>query len=122
MSRDHNNREFSVERLDEVEQLQSVQSPALHPDVLNEYGRPAFSDRSKSLVGVRGCPNRIPLIFQNTGDQVPNILLIVDDKNVCSHDQTLLMLTSGHGRQTGRTVVLMESEAKLWRPVFRRRP
>ncbi len=52
-----------VELLDQVEQLQPVDAPALHPDVEDQQRRLARADRRQRGVGVRGGAHRVALVL-----------------------------------------------------------
>ena len=69
-----------------VENLQPVQPAALQPDILDHEMRQAGRDNLERLVRVRRHPRAIALIFQNIGDKLPNIRLVIDDQDVMRHE------------------------------------
>ena len=82
---DHDHRQIAVERLDQVEQLQPVHAPALHPDVEDDQGRLAGANGQQGLFGVGRGSHRIAFIGENAGDEFADVRFIVDDQNVSRH-------------------------------------
>ena len=82
MAGDHDDRHLGVQLLQFGQQFQAVQARAPQPDVEQNQGRTSFVDSGNGLVTVRGHPGCVPLVFQNTGYQIPNIGLVVDYQNI----------------------------------------
>ena len=93
---DHHHRHVRVLALDRLEQLQSVELRALQPDVEQDQLRPARFDRRDRLVGIARQPRPVALVLEDAGDEFADVVFVVDDQNVSSHqDEPILSFSAG---------------------------
>jgi hypothetical protein len=85
VSGNHHHRHFRMLLHDRVEQLQAVEPAALQPDVQKYEVRTACNDRRQRAVAVGGRARMIALILQNAGYQLPDVVFVVDYKNIRCH-------------------------------------
>ena len=82
-----------------VEQLQAVKPAALQPDIEENQIRPPRGDGRKRAVAVRGRARAIALVLQNARDELPDVVFVVDYKNIRCH---VLMPARGFGDRSFR--------------------
>ena len=84
---DHQHRQRRIAPLDLLEQLQPVELRALQPDVEQDQRRPPVAER---LRAPRRCRRRcacvIAFVLEHARDEIPDVLLVVDDEDIESHD------------------------------------
>ncbi len=71
--------------LDLIKQLQAVHATALQPDVEEDHVRPTARDRRQRGIAVTRRPRLVTFVLENTGDEVANIGLVIDDQNIIRH-------------------------------------
>ncbi len=82
---DHHHRHVRVLALEHVEQLQTVQSRPLHPYVEKDQARAPACDFVEPAVGIVRLPRLIALILEDAGDQIADVVFVVDDQNIECH-------------------------------------
>jgi hypothetical protein len=85
VTRDHDDRRIRIVLLDLLEQLQPVEPAALQPDIEEHHVRTAARNFGQRLVAVARGPCRKSFVFENTGDQIADVRLVVDYQNVMCH-------------------------------------
>jgi len=85
MPGDHDHRQFGVQALDHVEQLQAVHAPAAHPDVEHDKRRLAGADGRQGALGILRRAHLIAVVFEDRGHQFTDIGLVVDDEHIAGH-------------------------------------
>jgi hypothetical protein len=78
----HQHRQGRIAPLDVFKKLQAVELGALQPNVEQDQRGPPLSQRRQRLVAVRRSAGRIALVFEHPRHEVPNILLIVNNKDI----------------------------------------
>ena len=81
--------------LDCLEQLQPVELGALQPDVEQDQLRAARLDRRDRLVRIARQARSVALILENAGDELANVVFVVDDEYVRSHQDDPIFSFSG---------------------------
>src|SRR5215813_2249635 len=71
---------------DSLQELQPVEPAALQPDVQKEKIRAPGRDLGQRIVAFACGARDKALVLQNSGNQLPDIGLVVDDQNVECHD------------------------------------
>ena len=71
--------------LEHVEQLQPVEPRPLHPDVEEDQARPPPCDLVESAIGIMGLPRLKTLVLEDAGDQVADVVFVVNDENIECH-------------------------------------
>ena len=87
MAGNHQHRERCVTPLDLVEQFQPVHLRALQPHVEQDQRGTPFTQCGQRGVAVGGDTGLIAFVFQDAGDKIADILLVIDDEYVERHDQ-----------------------------------
>jgi len=82
---DHHHRHARMLLLQPFEQLQAVELGTLHPDVEQHQMRPARRDGGDRLVGVARHARLMALVLQDSGDQLADVVFVIDDENVSGH-------------------------------------
>ena len=82
---DHHDRHVGMLLLDRLEQLQPVELRALQPDVEQDKLRPARLDRGERLVGIAREARAVALVLEDARDEFADVVFVVDDENVSSH-------------------------------------
>ena len=82
--------------LQDVEELQAVETGALHPDVEKDELRPPPLEGREGFVGILRGAGSMPFVFENAGDEVPDIGLVVDDQDVGRHSPPLCYRRAVH--------------------------
>ena len=71
--------------LNRFEQLQPVEFRALQPYVEEDQLWTARFNRRDGLVRIARQARAVPLVLQDAGDEPTDVVLVIDDKNVSSH-------------------------------------
>ena len=93
---DHHHRHFGVILLDLLEQLQPVELAALQPDVEKHQMRPPVGNLGERRIAVACGARGKAFILEDAGDQIANIRLVVDDKNVICHRSRLSLVAASY--------------------------
>ena len=96
---DHHHRHVAVLLLDHFQQLQAVEPRALHPDVEQHQMRPARLDRRQRLVGIARKAASMALVRENAGDELADVVLVVDDQDIGGHQDGLSCAKQPGARQ-----------------------
>ena len=95
VARDHYHWKIGMIGLQDIEQLQAVEARPLHPYIEEYEIWTPFGDLVQSAVGIRRLPRLVAFIFENSGNQFPDIFFVVHNQNVTSH---LLNCHRGYAR------------------------
>ena len=82
---DHDHGQALVLLLHLFEHLEPVEPRPLQPDIEKYEVRSAAGDGGERFVGVLGGSDPMPLVFQNSGDELSDVLFIVDNQNIGGH-------------------------------------
>ncbi len=85
MTGDHQDRDRRIAALDLVEQFEAVEARSLQPHVEQHQRRTARRDRVERGVAVRGSARSIAFVLEHPGDQVADVMLVVDDEDIECH-------------------------------------
>ena len=116
----HHDRHVRILPLDRLKQLQPVQLRTLQPDVEQDKLRPARLDRRDRLVRIARQARAVAFVLQNAGDEFADVVFVVDDENVSSHQDDPIFSFSGFGARPARRPAAAVSSAP-WRRVRRPR-
>jgi hypothetical protein len=98
VTRDDDDRQRRVERLDCLDQSQPVEARALQPHVDERERRAPLADRFERRVAVERGPRFVTLVLHDPGHEVADVALIVDNQNIKRHD---LLCPAGFGCAPG---------------------
>ena len=94
--RNHHHGHIRMLALDRLEQLQPVKLRALQPDIEEDQLRTARFDRRDRLVRIARQARPVSLILQDAGDEFADVVFVINDKNVSSHqDEPILSFSGG---------------------------
>ena len=82
---DHQHRQRRVAALDLLEQLEPVELRALEPDVEQDQRRPPVGQRRPAPRCCWRRSGRIAFVLEHPGNEVANVLFVVDDEYVEGH-------------------------------------
>ena len=85
-------RQLGVDLANDREDFEAVEAAALQPDVENDEVRLARFDCQQRLVAVAREAALVAFIFENAGDKLTDVSLVIDDQNVRCH-RSILSLT-----------------------------
>src|SRR6478736_9172467 len=71
--------------LDDIQDLEAVQPAALDPDIEKHKLRTASLDRRKRLLRRTGSPAAVPLVVEDSGNQFPDVGLVVNNQDIGTH-------------------------------------
>ena len=85
MAGNDDDRQRRVEILDRLDQPQPVEPRSLQPDVDQRQRGAPLTDRLQRGVAVGRRARLIAFVFHDSGDQLANVALVVDDQNIKRH-------------------------------------
>ena len=87
---DHHHRQVRLFALERIEHLDAVEPAALQPDVEHHQLRPALPHGAEGAFAVARHTGLETLVVQDAGDQIADVLFVVDDQNLRRHEQSVL--------------------------------
>ena len=81
----HHDRQFGMLGFEAVEQLQSVETAALEPDIEKNQIGPPRDDGAERFVAVACGARAVTLVLQDARDQFADIGFVVDDEDIGRH-------------------------------------
>src|SRR6185437_6416434 len=91
---DHHHRKIGMLALDEIEDLDSVETAPLQPDVENDKLRTTLAHGIKRGVAVRRHAGFKPLVVKDARNQIADVFLIVDDEDFRRYQRAVLAHSS----------------------------
>ena len=82
---DHHQRHLGVFLFDDIEQLQAIELAALQPDVEENEVRLARHDGRQGVIAVARGARVVALVLQDSGHQIADVGLVIDNENICGH-------------------------------------
>ena len=107
----HQHRQVGVPFPDMAQQVHAAQAAALQPYIEQQHARLAFLQLFQCFVAVACTARFKAFVFQDAGDQLPDVLLVIDDQDVMHREvgpvpaprrSRCAGKQSGHGRRQPR--------------------
>ena len=89
VARDHHDGQIRVLRFDDFQDLETIETASLQPDVQEDEMRTTRLDGGQGIIGGARRARAVAFILQDAGDQLTNIDFVVDDENISAHKLAL---------------------------------